>query len=75
MFTPEIAKKITYLLDSNVERELGVIFDDLIVQTAKKIKANSTDLDLRVAAVRIDLLSELKNYRSRLEDSVKRHGS
>lgn len=73
MFTPEIAKKASNLLSSDIENSLRLLFDDLITQKTAKIKGNSPDLELRIAAVEIELLTRLKNYKNLLEDAVKRH--
>lgn len=75
MFSPIIAKKITSLLNSGVEADLNLIFDDLISQRTAKIKGNAPDLELRVAAVEIDLLNRLKNYKNHLENAVKQYGN
>lgn len=75
MFSPEIAKKTSYVLNTEVERELIALFDDLISQETKKIKANSNDLELRIAAVKLELLGNLKNYRQLLGTSIKNYGN
>jgi hypothetical protein len=74
MFTPQIAKKCSHLLNTNVEDELKMLMDDLIGQRILKMKANASDLELRVNAVEIELLTKLKNYRNLLGDAVK-HGN
>ena len=75
MFTPEIAKKCSYLLNTDVEIALKLLFDDLISQEMKKFKGNTPDLELRIAAVKLELLGTLKNYRQLLETAVKQHGN
>jgi hypothetical protein len=75
MFTPNIAKKASYVLNSNIETELKMLFDDLIEQRITKIRANSSDNDLRILAVELELLQKLKNYRNLLGDAVKNGNS
>ena len=75
MFTPEIAKKCSHVLNSDVERELKLLFEDLITQEVKRFKGNSPDLELRISAVKLELLGNLKNYRQLLETAVKQHGN
>ena len=74
MFSPEIAKKASFVLDTAVEQELIMLFNDLVHQRMLKIKANSSDLELRISAVEVELLNKLKNYRQSLGDAVK-HGT
>lgn len=73
MFTPEIAKKVSHLLNTNVENELKMLLDDMIAQRTSKMKANASDLELRINAVEIELLNKLKNYRNTIGDAVN-HG-
>lgn len=75
MFTPEIAKKCSYLLNTDVEIALNLLFDDLITQKVAKIRPDSPDLELRINAVELGLLNKLKNYRQLLETAVKQHGN
>ena len=75
MFTPEIAKKCSYVLNSDVEKEFKLLLDDLISQKVAKTKPDSPDLELRISAVEIGLLTKLKNYRQLIETATMHHGN
>lgn len=75
MFTPEIARKCSYVLNTEVEKEIILLLDDLINQRIASTKADSPDLALRITAVEIGVFNKLKNYRQLLETAVKNHGN
>lgn len=75
MFTPEIAKKCSFVLNTKVEEEFILMLNDVINQRVASTKADSSDLALRIAAVEIGLLNKLKNYRQLLGTAVKNHGN
>lgn len=74
MFTPEIAKKAsTMLLHRETEAAIVSLFQDVLDQAHAKVRANSTDAELRAYANTKELLDKFINYRQHLEDAVK-HG-
>lgn len=75
MFTIETAKAVSAALNSEVEKEFKLMLDDLIAHELTKIQAMTPDLELRVIAVKKDLLERLKNYRQHLDDVRKRYAS
>lgn len=70
MFSPKIALKVSALLSSQAEQEIGMLMDDLIQTEMAKIHGQTPDAQLREIAIRIDTFKRLKEYKKYIEGIV-----
>lgn len=73
IFDTETAKKLQALLHPDVEHAIGILLDTALLQ-AEEVQndPNATDAQLRQFQGKKMLIKELKEYRNRLSDAVKR---
>lgn len=74
IFDVQTVKKLERLVHPEIEEAIILLLDTTLAQKDDEIHSNpnSTDAQLRMFAGQKLLIKELKQYRARLKDSIKR---
>lgn len=73
IITEELRKSLTPLVHADVEKALNILLDHILKEKEEIFdNPNATDAELRQFQGQKKLISELKQYRGRLSDSILR---
>lgn len=67
MFTKEAAQGVKHILDTNSEKEIILLLQDLIDKEHRTLRYNTPEVEKVASLARIDILQRLKNYRNELK--------